>query len=119
MTVAAVTTVTAGCESACGWCAGLLTPEDGDRADRAGPAQVVRESELRVLHLDAFGPALQLPGHLADHAAAGRADRMAERLEPTRRINGERPVRGGQSVAHEVRALALLAEAEVLVVEEL
>src|SRR5438552_9604767 len=65
----------------------LPPPEHDHAGDRSWPAHVVREAELRVLHLPLAGLAAELHHTLGDHADAARANRMAERLEAAARVD--------------------------------
>src|SRR2546427_5746432 len=85
-----------------------------DAGDGAGTAHVVREAELRVLHLAAAGLAAELRHALVDHAHAARPDRMPEGLEPAARVHREVALERRAALLDELPALALLAEAQVL-----
>src|SRR5207247_217377 len=92
----------------------LAPSEHDDAGDRARAAHVVREAELRVLHLAAAGLAAQLRHALVDHAYAARPDRVAERLEPAARIHRDVALERRAALLDQLPALALLAEAQVL-----
>src|SRR5437879_12192956 len=93
--------------------------EHDDAGHRARAAHVVREAELRVLHLAAAGLAAELRHALVDHAHAARPDRVAERLEPAARVHREVPLERRAALLDQLPALALLAEAQVLDVGDL
>src|SRR2546427_6467077 len=97
----------------------LAVGEHGDAPDRARAAQVVREADLGVLHLPRAGLVPELLTHLVDHAHAGRADRVPERLEAAARVDGHLAADRGAAVGHVAPALARGAEPEALVVEDL
>src|SRR5437773_5640836 len=90
-----------------------------DAGDGAGTAHVVREAELRVLHLAAAGLAAELRHALVDHAHAARPDRMPEGLEPAARVHREVALERRAALLDELPALALLAKAQVLEVRYL
>src|SRR5438093_11589066 len=90
-----------------------------DAGDGAGTAHVVREAELRVLHLAAAGLAAELRHALVDHAYAARPDRVAERLEPSTRVHRDVTLERRAALLDQLPALALLAEAQVLDVRDL
>src|SRR5947207_15473388 len=98
----------------------LAVAEHGDAPDRARAAQVVREADLGTLHLPRAGLVPELLTHLVDHAHAGRADRVPERLEAAARVDGHlAAVDRRAALGHVAPALARGAEPEVLVVEDL
>ena len=97
----------------------LRQPQDGDRADRAWPSQVVAQPQARVLHLSPLGAALELLGDFAEHAAAGGADGMAEALQATAGVDRDLAVDVRVTLADELRAFALLTELKILAVQDL
>src|SRR2546426_12328832 len=98
----------------------LAVGEHGDAPDRARAAQVVGEADLGILHLPRAGLMPELLTHLVDHAHAGRADRVPERLEAAARVDGHLAAVNRRAALGDVApALARGAEPEVLVVEDL
>ena len=72
-----------------------------------------------VLHLALLGLALQLLVVLVDHAHAGGAGRMAEGLQPAVGVHRQLAVERERAARDVLLRRALLAEAEVLVGEQL
>ena len=73
-----------------------------------------------VAHLIAVGAALELLGHLVEHAAAGGADGVAEALEAARGVDGHLPFDVGQAVGNEPGGvLGVLHQPQVADVEQL
>src|SRR5262245_2960497 len=93
--------------------------ENTDAAHRPRPAELVSEADPRILDLSLTGLSAELHGELGDHAHAGGADRMAERLETARRVDRLVTTEGRAAVLDETAAFAPCTEAEVLVVENL
>src|SRR5438067_473307 len=96
-----------------------LVGQDRHARDRARAAQVVGKADLRALHLPRAGLAAELCRELVDHAHAGRAHRVAVRLEPARGIHRLLAAEIGAPLLDEPAALAARAEAQVLVVQDL
>src|SRR5215510_13957899 len=90
-----------------------------DRRDRAGASQVVGEPHVGARHLHLARPPEQLVVDVVDHANARRADGMAARLEPARRVHGQRATEPRLPRLHRPPAGARLEEAKVLVVHDL
>src|SRR5262245_24755645 len=97
----------------------LAPPEHHHARDRARPPYVVRQPELRVLHLALAGLAAKLRHALRDHAHAARADRMPERLEAPARVDREAAVERRLALLLEPPTLTFLAEPQVLDVRDL
>src|SRR5256884_9796039 len=91
---------------------------DVHRACRAEPDHV-READLGVLDLAVAGLAPQVRRDLVQVGDAGRAERMALRDEPTRRVDGCFAVAPRTALVDELARLARLAKPEVVVVDEL
>src|SRR5262249_13097314 len=96
-----------------------LVGEDRDAGDRGRTTEVVREPDLRPLHLALAGLAAQLGGELVDHSHAGRAHGVAIGLEASRDVHRLLPPERGPAFLDEPAALPPAAEAEVLVVQDL
>src|SRR5437588_1949477 len=89
--------------------------------DRAGAAEAdhMGEAEIRALDLPLAGLAAQMRRHLVDVGDAGRAERVALREQPSGDVHRDLAAeRRGAAVDHLSR-LAVLAEAQVLVMEDL
>src|SRR5262249_14181235 len=94
--------------------------DDADPARLWSAADVVRERDGGLaLHLALLGLALQLLVVLVDHTDAGGARRMAEGLEAAVGVHREVAAELEGAALHVVLGRALLAEAQVLVGEEL
>src|SRR5690606_571808 len=89
----------------------VLPPRHDDARHRARTADVVRQRDLGILHLALAAVAAQLLHALVDHAHAGRADRVAERLEPAARVDRHVAVDPRAALLDHLPALALLGEA--------
>jgi hypothetical protein len=97
---------------------GESVTQDDHAGNRAGPAHVVRNAELRVLHLPGARLASELRHDLVDHPHAARRW-VPEGLEAARRVDRDVAVARRAPFLDELPALALLAEAEVLDVRDL
>ena len=84
-----------------------------------GPPMLCESASVGVLHLALAGLALQLLVVLVDHAHAGRAGRMAEGLEPAVGVHRQLAAELERAARDVLLRRALLAEAEVLVGEQL
>src|SRR5437870_11227039 len=94
--------------------------EHGDAPDSARATQVVGEADLGILHLPRAGLVPELLAHLVDHAHAGGADRVAERLEAAARVDRHlTAVDRGAALGDVAPALTRCAQPEVLVVQAL
>src|SRR5262249_49609493 len=82
-------------------------------------AQVVRQSEARVLGLPWARFAAQLEPHLVHHPQPRGADRGPERLETTVRVHRQLAFELEVAVEHVAPGGAARAEAEVLIEDEL
>src|SRR5450432_640695 len=85
----------------------------------AAEAEVVLERDLRVRHLALVGGAAQLPDELRALRDAGRAERMPLRQEASRWVRDDLPAVGVLLVPDELLGLALTAEAESFVGDDL
>src|ERR1051326_5858600 len=65
----------------------LAPSEHDDAGDGSRATHVVREADLRILHLTTPRLPAELGHALVYHAPAARADRMTERLEAAARIH--------------------------------
>src|SRR5712692_3109914 len=94
-----------------------LAADHRDEADASAgrAAEIVRESDLRILDLARARFAAHLQPHLVHHAKSRRANRMAERLEPAIRIDRQLAVEIEESVHHVLPCGPARAEAEILV----
>src|SRR5262249_31323707 len=81
---------------------------------RARPAHVVRQPELRVLDLTLAALPAELAHALVDHAHSGRADRVAERLEPPARVDRLLAPDARLPFLDRLPTLTLFVEAQVL-----
>src|SRR5262249_45681166 len=97
----------------------LRQRDDADAAGLRRAADVVAERDARILHLAAIRFALELLVVLVDHAHTRRARRMAEGLEAAVGVDGELAVEREGAALDVVLGGTLLAEAEVLVGQEL
>src|SRR5262249_59778355 len=93
--------------------------QDGDGRDGAGTAEVVSESEASILHLHLAGLTDELIVDVGDHALPRRPDRVAARLEPARRVDGQIATQSGDAVLCVAPPRAGLRKAEIFVVHDL
>src|SRR5215467_10545862 len=91
---------------------GLVTTEDADEDGREVAAERMGQAEPRALDLAGPSLAAQLRGDLGDLGRAGRADGMALRLQPARRIDGQLAAERRPSLLRGEAAGAWLEEAE-------
>src|SRR5207244_5866748 len=93
---------------------------DADAARLRRAADVVAERHRRLpLHLPLLRLPLELLVVLVDHAHAGRAGRVAEGLESAVRVDGQLAAQLEGAALDVLLRRTLLAEAEILVGEEL
>src|SRR6185369_16998817 len=95
-----------------------LHPEDVDRAGRTEPDHV-RETDLRAVYLTRARRAAEVRRDLEDARHAGRAERMPLREEAPGDVHGDAPAVGRLAVVDEAAGLAVRAEPQVLVVQDL
>src|SRR3990167_3913350 len=99
---------------------GLLEDVDGAGGAHARPAaDHVRKAELRVPDLPLSGIAAQVSGDLVDVGDAGSAQGMAFGQQPAGDIHRDAAAQLGVAVVDQPSRLAVGAEAEVLVVNDL
>ena len=79
----------------------------------------MRQARLRAFDLPAARLAAQVPEDLADVRDARRAQRVALREQPAARVHRNAPADVRVAVIDQLARLALAAEAQVLVVEQL
>src|SRR4029453_9220835 len=80
---------------------------------------VVLQRSGDAVDLTLVGRATQLPGQLGALSQPRRAERMALRNEPARRVDHPAPAVGGVAVVDELGRLALAAQPQRLVQQEL
>src|SRR5262245_29381923 len=93
--------------------------DDADPAGLRRTADVVAQPHGRILHLAFLGLPLQLLVVLVDHADAGRAGGVAEGLEPAVGVHRQLAVECERAAGDVLLGGALLAEAELLVGQQL
>ena len=89
--------------------------------DAAGGAEAddVGQAHLGALDLTVAGLAAEVVAHLPDVGDAGGGDRVALRLQAAGHVHRGRAVTPRRAAVEEVDGAALLAELEVVVVDEL
>src|SRR5262245_7746277 len=97
----------------------LRLPQDRHARDGARAADVVHQTELGIFDLARTALPAQLRDDLVDHAYAAGADGMAEGLEPAARIYWNIAGERRAPLFDELGPLALLGEAEILIVSDL